>query len=143
MTNVAQLRKQAEAGSVVAQGVLGICCLHGIGTEVNHQEALRWLSAAAIQGALRSMAELGRMYFESHGVAKDFSLAIPLLHRAATRGDFSAQVDMARAYLRGEGVPADPKTAFRWYRAAAAQEGSAINSDELSEAKAYLSRNQA
>jgi TPR repeat protein len=88
------------------------------------------------------MAELGRMYFQGRGVAKNLAQAIPLLHRAAIRGDFCAQVDMARAYLRGEGVPADAKTALSWYRAAAAQEGSAmaINVEELREAKDYLRR---
>jgi TPR repeat protein len=144
MTDIAELRKQAEAGSVVAQGVLGICYLHGIGTSVDYKQAVRWLSASAEKGVARSMAELGRMYFEGRGVAKNLAQAIPLLHRAAIRGDFSAQVDMARAYLRGEGVPADAKTALNWYKAAASQEGSAaIKAEELREAQVYLSRHKA
>lgn len=142
MTDISELRKQAEMGSVVAQGVLGVCCLYGIGTAVDYKEALRWLSASAEKGVARSMAELGRMYFEGRGVVKNPAQAIPLLHRAAIRGDFCAQVDMARAYLRGEGVPADAKTALNWYRAAASQEGNAVNLEELHEAKAYVVRHQ-
>src|SRR5260370_17816603 len=143
MTNIAELRKQAEAGSVVAQGVLGVCCLHGIGTAVDYKEALRWLSASAEKGVARSMAELGRMYFEGRGVDKNLAQAIPLLHRAAIRGDFCAQVDMARAYLRGHGVPADAKTPLSWDRAAAWQAGNAIKPEELRVAKRHMTRRQA
>jgi TPR repeat protein len=122
---------------VVAQTLLGTCYLEGIDVEVDHKEAFRLLSAAADQGAPRAKMNLARMYAEGLGIAKNLPEAIRLYEGAAEGGEFLAQVQLARIYARGMGVPANPAVAREWYAAAAAQEASVGDCEELQEAKAY------
>ena len=63
--------------------------------------------------------------------------AIRLYEGAAEAGEFMAQIQLARMNARGVGVPADPDVARKWYAAAAAQEASVGDCEELQEAKAY------
>ena len=138
--NIADLRKKAESGNVVAQTVLGICYLDGIDVAVDYKEAFRLLSAAADQGAPRALGNLARMHAEGLGVPKNVPKAVPLYESAAEAGEFLAQVALGRLYSRGEGIPADPVTALRWYSAAAAQEGRVADCEGLREAKGYVSK---
>ncbi len=135
--NIPDLRHRAESGSAVAQTILGICYLEGVEVEVNHQEAFRLLTAAANQCAPRAMANLAHMYAEGLGTTKNLQEALPLYEQAAEAGEFLAQIELARMYARGVGVPADPEVARKWYAAAAAQEASVGDCEELREAKAY------
>jgi TPR repeat protein len=136
--NISKLLQEADAGSVVAQSVLGICYLDGINVEVNYKEALRLLTAAARRGAPRAKANLARMYVEGLGVQKDLPEAMRLYEEAANAGEFFAQIELARIFLQGLGVPADPGIALKWYSAAAAAEGKIDDCDELREAKTFL-----
>ncbi len=69
--DIEHLRQRANAGSVVAQTVLGIAHLEGYeGLPVKFQEAFGLLSAAADKGAGRAMYHLARMYAEGLGVTK-------------------------------------------------------------------------
>jgi len=78
------------------------------------------------------------MYVEGLGTTKkNLQEALPLYEHAAEAGEFLAQVKLARMYARGVGVAADPQMARKWYAAAAAQEASVGDCEELREAKAY------
>jgi TPR repeat protein len=112
--------------------------LEGIEVEVDHKEAFRLLSAAADQGAPRAKLNLARMYAEGLGTPKNLEEATQLYEEAAEAGEFLAQVELARVYSRGVGVPANTEAARKWYAAAAAQEGSVGDCEELQEAKAYV-----
>jgi TPR repeat protein len=129
--DISKLRQEADAGSVVAQSVLGICYLDGYDVEVNYNEALRLLTAAAT----RARANLARMYAEGLGVKKDLSKGIRLYEEAANAGEFFAQIELARIYSRGLGVTANPDAALKWYSAAAAL--AVEDCPELREAKLY------
>jgi hypothetical protein len=135
---ILRLRRDAEAGSVVAQGILGACYLHGNDVEVDHAEALRLLTLASRQGAPRPTLNLARMYEFGLGVSADPCQAVRLYQRAARAGEFLAQVALGRAYAHGDGVAADAGLAYQWYAAAAAQDGRVVDSEELREAKAYV-----
>lgn len=63
--------------------------------------------------------------------------ALPLYEQAAEAGEFLAQVELARMYARGVGVATNPEMARKWYTAAAVQEASVGDCEELREAKAY------
>lgn len=136
--NIPDLHRKAEDGSVVAQTVLGICYLDGIGVEVNYEEAFRLLSAAAHRRAPRAMANLARMYAQGLGVSQNLSEAIRLYRAAAEAGEFGAQIQLARMYSQGIGVSPNPRAARDWYSRAVAQEESISECDELQEAKNYL-----
>lgn len=118
---IAELRAEADAGSCVNQTVLGICCLYGIDTAIDYQEAFRLLSAAAEQGSSRARSNLARMYADGLGVDQDSSKAIELYCQAADAGEFFAQIELGRIYAVGLGVPGDPAEARRWYSAAVVQ----------------------
>src|SRR5262249_16606036 len=139
--NVADLRKKAESGSVVAQTVLGVCYLDGIDVEVDYQEAFRFLSAAASRGVPRALANLARIYAEGLGTPKNVTKAIPVYERGAKAGEFFAQVALGRLYARGEETRVDPAAALRWYSAAVAQQDKVVDCDELQEAKGYVAAN--
>ncbi|HSU53788.1 MAG TPA: hypothetical protein VLT36_06995, partial [Candidatus Dormibacteraeota bacterium] len=77
MPDLLEIRRKAEKGSVVNQGYLGWAYLYGCEIEINYQEALRWLTAAAYEGrAARPFVHLGRMYEEGLGVRRDMKEAI-------------------------------------------------------------------
>jgi TPR repeat protein len=77
MPDMPEVRRKAEEGSVVNQGYLGWAYLYGRDTEINYQEALRWLSRAGYEGrASRPWIHLGRMYEEGLGVPRDIKEAI-------------------------------------------------------------------
>jgi TPR repeat protein len=71
--NIPDLQRKAQAGSVVAQSVLGACYLDGVDVEINYPEAFRLLSAAADRRAPRAMANLARMYAEGLGTSQNLS----------------------------------------------------------------------
>jgi TPR repeat protein len=60
--DVAELEKEAKQGSVVAQGILGMCLLYGYETPVDYDTAFQWLNAASRQGASRPTLHLGLMF---------------------------------------------------------------------------------
>ncbi len=76
--DLSELRKRAEAGSTVAQSILGVCYLDGIEVEADYSEAFRLLSSAAAKGAIRATAHLARMYAQGLGIPRDVSEATRL-----------------------------------------------------------------
>jgi hypothetical protein len=140
--NVAELRKEAEAGSCVNQGVLGLCYLYGHGVERDYKEAFRWLSSAAAQGASRAVLNLGYMYAQGLGIPQNVPEAVRLFTAVATPSDssdaFAARIELGRIFSQGLGVPADADKAFKWYSAAIDVAVADDASEELEEAKAYV-----
>ncbi len=84
--NIEELREKAKSGDCVAQTVLGMCYLDGIGTEIDYGQAYRVLSAAAAQGVPRALFNLARMHAEGSGTPLDLAEAIRLYERAELQG---------------------------------------------------------
>lgn len=138
--DVDELHRDAERGSVVASGVLGMLYLYGCDVGVDYEKALGLLTFAASRGASRPMLNLGYMHAKGLGVPVDLRKAAELFERAAERGEFLAMIEIARAYLNGAGVPVDPGQAMEWYRAAVLDGAGVEDCDELREAKAHVER---
>jgi TPR repeat protein len=138
--DIPDLRRKAEAGSVVAQSILGICYLHGINVEADCREAFRLLSAAAAKGASRAQLNLGHMYFEGMGIPPDVPQALRLYHAAAEKGEFDAQIQLGRIYSRGTGASIDFDAALRWYTFALSQRTRVRADDEIEEAREFVER---
>jgi TPR repeat protein len=136
--DIVKLIEEAEAGSVVAQSILGICYFEGIDVGVDYDEAFRLLSMASNRGVMRARFYLARMYAEGLGITKSQIEAVRLYEAAASAGEFLAQVEMGRIYSRGLGVPSNPDIALKWYSAAIAKEDKLEDCLELREAKAYV-----
>ena len=128
--DIADLRRKADAGSPVAQTVLGICFLDGADVEVNYQEAFRLLSAAAKQGTSRSVVNLARMYEQGLGVEKDMAEAIRL-YKAVAKVEFFAQIALGRIYSRGKSVVADRAEALRYYSLATEWGDRVVDCEEM------------
>jgi TPR repeat protein len=56
--SINELVRKAEAGSVVAQSILGIRYLHGVDVPVDLEQAFRLLTLASKRGAPRAQANL-------------------------------------------------------------------------------------
>lgn len=146
--NIAELKREAASGRIVAQSVLGVCYLYGRDVEVNYQEAFRLLSAAAERGASRAVVNLARMFAEGLGTPKNLAEAIRH-YRSVAKVEVRAQLELARIYSQGLGVPADANAARKYYaRVAKARNlvddlcvaafAGAVTRDEVDEAKAFL-----
>jgi TPR repeat protein len=80
--DIAELGKRAESGGCAAQTTLGLLYLYGEEPfGIDYEKALRFLSMAAEQGASRAIANLGDMYLNGLGTAKDVNKAIELYRR--------------------------------------------------------------
>jgi len=141
--NIAEKRRKADAGSCVAQSMLGLSYLYGYEVEVNYQEAFKYLSAAD-QGGSRATLNLGLMYAKGLGIPKDMLTAIRLLEAVAKPSDssdaFAARIELGRLYSLNPQVHADAEKALSWYKAAMALANDRENSQELCEARNYIAR---
>ncbi len=142
--NITEMRQKAEAGSCVNQCVRGICYLHGNDVERDYEEAFRWLSAAAAQGASRAVLNLGHMYAQGPGMAQNVPEAVRLFTAVAKPSDssdaFAARIELGRIFSKGLGIPADADEALKWYSGAIALATKDEDSEELREARAYVAR---
>lgn len=78
---------------------LGLCYLYGYGTEINEQEAMRWLQLAAEQGHCNAMDLLG----QSNDAVSDEAITdetLPVWCMKAEEGDPDAQYAVADYFAR-------------------------------------------
>ena len=113
------LAHQASGGSVVAQTVLGLVYREGIesarvaGTQkvtrykANNSIAWKWLKKAAQAGFPMAQAEIGEMYYQSHGTDRDPAKSLYWIGQAALTDYPRAKLDLIQ--LQGIGSPDDPK----------------------------------
>jgi len=113
------LRRAAEGGDVIAQGLLGSWYYHGMmGLPQNYHEAEKWLRRGAEQGDLLAQGYLGSMYYRGEGVTQDYSEAAKWLRPAAEQGWISAFAELADLYAKGYGVKQDYMLAHMWFNLA-------------------------
>jgi TPR repeat protein len=144
LMDIQALRRKAEAGSCVAQSLLGISYLYGHDVEVDYSEAFKFLAAAAKQGSARATLSLGIMYAKGLGIPLDLPEAIRLIEAVATPSEssdaFAARIELGRIYSSGTGITADKAKALAWYEAAIAIANGSEDSAYLREAKEYVAR---
>ena len=75
----------------------------------------------AEKGDAVAQSNLGQLYRDGEGVARDDALAAEWFRKAAEQGDAAAQNDLGSLYSAGRGVRKDDAEALRWYRKAADQ----------------------
>ena len=93
-----QYKEEAEKGDLDAMHKLGWAYEHGVGTNRNNAEALRWYRKAAEGGDAASQEGLGQAYLHGDGVAIDQRQAVQWLEKAALQGRGSAQFALAEFY---------------------------------------------
>lgn len=82
----------------------------------NNAEALKWYRKAAEKGYAPAQYDVGRMYDNGFGVAKNQSEAARWFRMAAEQGDKDGIYWLAFCYKSGQGVAKDSAEAARWYR---------------------------
>lgn len=85
------------------------------------RQAAAWYRKAAEQGQVFAQFNLGMMYFNGQGVAKDYSQAVAWSRLAAEQGHVQAQYFLGWMYTNGLGVVQDDWQALSWIRKAAEQ----------------------
>jgi uncharacterized protein len=75
----------------------------------------------AEQGEAAAQCDLGFMYIDGQGVAKDYAEAAKWLRKAAEQNNAVAQYNLGAAYAIGSGVTKDEAEALKWFRKAADQ----------------------
>jgi len=102
-----QVRKQAEQGDSVAQGVLGVVYDSGDCVGRDYAKAAEWFRKAAEQGEENAQLLLGIKYLRGQGVPQDFAEAARWLQMVADKGDVAAQSFLGLMYAQGLGIEKD------------------------------------
>ncbi|GEM_PF-960931 len=102
---------------VVACAVSG--ATPGVIDALDRAAVCAFLHAAASNGVVDAMYELGWMYESGDGVATNEVAAFTWYYSAATSGYADAQMKIGWCYDNGVGVSQDVQAAYHWYRAAA------------------------
>jgi len=97
-------RKAARLGSVDAEDVLATL------------EVVKWYRLAAEQGDAEAQFQLGKMYANGDGVARDDAEAVKWYRKAAEQGDAGAQFVLGEMYTKGQGVPRNNTEAAKWFK---------------------------
>lgn len=120
--DVPALERQARAGNVVAQTVLGLAYREGLDRarapeggsivrfNANNGAAWHWLGKAAAAGFPVAQAEVGEMYYGAHGRARDLGASRRWLQQAAQADYPRARLDLAQLDIetgRGTGSARD------------------------------------
>jgi eukaryotic-like serine/threonine-protein kinase len=90
-----------------------------------YDEAVKLYRQAADLGDSRAMQDLGEMFMDGNGVAKDDEEAVQWFRQAAEHGNTAAMVFLGGMYQLGTGVDQSDSTAADWFRKAAAAENPA------------------
>ena len=85
----------------------------------DYATAFREWRPLAQQGYARAQNNLGIMYEQGRGIARDDTEAVRLYRQAAQQGDALAHHNLGAMYEQGRGVPWDLVEAQRWYAKAA------------------------
>lgn len=138
-------KKSADQGFVKANHNLGICYLHGYGTDVNHDLMRKCFMKAADENYPPSISTLGEIYQKGIGVEQNLTTAYKYYEKAAAsqdkhsllqlkrikniakywdsahRGNPEAQFELAVCYDRGDGIGKDSNIAEQWFLKSAEQ----------------------
>jgi len=114
-------RAAGEAGSVMAQSMLGVMYRNGLGVPVDHQKAVPWLERAARGGDTIAQYFLAKSYAEGKGVTRDDAQAVHWLQQPAERNYAPAQTMLGQMHERGLGTSVDYTQARQWYEKASSQ----------------------
>jgi uncharacterized protein len=80
----------------------------------NYQKAFREWKASADAGQAEAQFDLGLLYAQGLGVARDLTEAAKWYRKAAEQGNAEAEFALGQMYSRGWGVPRDQADALRW-----------------------------
>ncbi len=107
---------RADAGDPAAQFNVAIALMSA--EPANPAEAATWFREAAINGLAVAQFNLGVLYEQGLGTAKDDTRALLWYHSAAEQNFAPAQHNLGRLYAEGRGIPRSDVEARRWLQRA-------------------------
>ena len=114
----------AENGNSLAQYVLGIIYVNGIGEsgfEKNFSNAEFWFCQSAKKGNLKAFIDLVRLYNDHTDKIEPNNLHFNVLHKDAKNNDEIAQYRLGVRYEKGINIEENINEAIKWYRLSANQ----------------------
>ena len=105
-----KLKSDAERGDPNAQSVLGEVYYRA----QDYQNAFAWFRKSAQQGYAAGQYNLGVMYMEGSGTAKDAGESVKWFLKAAEQRHIIALNNLAAAYFYGNGVQRDLIATYMW-----------------------------
>ncbi len=114
------VKKSAEAGCSVAQGLLAGMYLNGYYVETDYKEGYKWAKLAVDQGDSKTFILLGNMYEQGLYVNKDINKAIEYYKIVAEKGEQYNFGMLGMIYEKGRGVDKDLEKAKYFYNKGAA-----------------------
>jgi TPR repeat protein len=120
-------RTDAAAGNAEAQFALAFF-LSASPVPQDYAQALEWYLKAAEQNHRLAQFNLGQMYAQGQGVARDDRAAVIWMRRAAEGGDAGAQFNLGdrhdQASIHGSATdaPESRVESYKWFKLAAAQD---------------------
>lgn len=122
-SRISSLLEDGAKGNVDAQYFLGICYRDGLrGGAPSNQQAIYWLTQAAMQKYIPAMLDLAIIYQQDQDKQGSMDEAVRWLTQAAELNDVTAQEELARIYTYGIGVPPSHQKALPWLQRATDQE---------------------
>jgi TPR repeat protein len=89
--------------------------------EKDYVKAIQLWRPLAETGDATAQYQIGTLYAEGKGVARDDVIAASWFRKAAEKGNANAQYDLGASYAEGLGVKKDDVEAAAWFRRAADQ----------------------
>ncbi|MBU0992502.1 MAG: SEL1-like repeat protein [Proteobacteria bacterium] len=108
----------AEKGEPMAQFKMGVH-YHKKNNPEAFKQAAYWYCRAAEQDLPEAQYNLGYLYLEGQGMAKDVESGIRWIKKAANQGFTMAQYELGAFYQAGLFVKQDFQSAFDWFKKAA------------------------
>jgi len=101
--------------------LIGFFYAHGIKTETDFGQAVKWYQQSAKTGYAAAQCSLGLCYFLGTGVEKNNQKAFELYQKAAEQGYVRAQHNLGSCYSNGIGVEKNIQKAVELYQKATSQ----------------------
>ncbi len=114
-----EILSRAQQGDPEAAYEVGVSYMKGIGTDIDYDEAGRWLGRVAETGQERALFDLGYLYYKAVQDPARFATARRLFEEAASKGNARAAFYLGEMYAAGDGGNKDLDQAANWYRKAA------------------------
>ncbi|MBQ7528644.1 sel1 repeat family protein [bacterium] len=116
-------KEAAKNGYVTPSSAFNIaeCYFSGCGMarNRNYEEAFKWYRISANKGHAEAQYQLGFLYKNGEGTAKDEAEGFRWWLKAAEQGFTNAQYDVGIAYINGYGVSKNRAEGIKWLQKAA------------------------
>jgi hypothetical protein len=106
----------AKNGDAVAENMLGLCYLNGVGTSIDEDTAFQYINSSAKKKNATAQYNLGRLYKYGIGCELSFVEAIKWFNKASLNGNQRASYTLGYMYYKGFGVEQDYKKAVQWFQ---------------------------